>query len=632
MATVAALAASLCAAACTSSGSHAAERQAANAFLAAVGRRDVAAAAAATTAPPAARTALARSLAGLGAGARARFTVTAVTDAGGATAVDYRAGWQLPGTSTRWSYTGAVPVRRANGRWRVLWRPADIYPALRPGEHLVLQRSQPARGALEDSAGHALFTPTPVVRVGVERKLVTDLPALAAALAAVPQLQTTAAEITSAVAAAPPTDFVPVITLRRAVYEGIRSRIHDLPGTVFATDTMLLPPSPHFAEPLLGSVGPATAAQVAQSHGRLRPGDLTGIGGLQQALDRTLSGTAGVAVAAVRDDGVGSPRRVATVVVPRPGGPVRLTLDRALQTAAESALAGVRLPAAIVAVQRSTGRVLADADSVAAGYDLGLAGAFPAGSTFKIVTYAAAFTARPALTPATRIPCPATTTVDGRVFENENRFHYPPVPVSAAFGYSCNTSAIDTALSLPSDALGRAATALGLGARWTLPVTAFAGSLPAPAGATERAADAIGQGRVQVSPLLMALIAGAAATGTPARPSLLADRPVITGTALPAPLVVQAHHADAGDGAAAGRHRARPRRRGRRDRQDRHGRVRNRQPAPLALVVRRGARRRGVRRVRLRRRVLRRRRGAAGPPLPHRLSRAGGRGRALLTG
>ena len=219
---------------------------------------------------------------------------------------------------------------------------------------------------------------------------------------------------------------------------------------------------------------------------------------------------------------------------PKAGTPVRLTLDRTTQQAADHALSTTPQAAAVVAVQRSTGRVLADANTAATTYDYGLAGAFPPGSTFKLATWTAAFTAQPTLTPSSTVDCPATYTVDGRHFVNENKFSYPPIPISSAFGYSCNTSAIKEAMSLPRGAVAAAARSLGLGARWSLPVTAFAGSMPVPVGATEQAADGIGQGRVLASPLLMALIAGAASSGTPVRPTLLASAPVQKGTPLPA--------------------------------------------------------------------------------------------------
>lgn len=524
---------------CTSSSGPPPERTAAQHFLDAVAAGDAARAAALTSSPATAAAALKASLAGLGTGAKGTLHVSAVHSKGSRATVDFTAAWSLAGATSPWRYTGHLALVRSGKSWPVSWTPADLYPGLVTGTHLQVTHVAPARAAVNTRDGRPIFTTTPVVAVGIEPKLVKNLPALARTLAAIPRLQSTAAEIIAAVkAAANPTDFVPVITLRRSAYLPIRAEIHDLDGTVFRDETQLLPPSAHWGQPLLGTVGPATAELVQKSKGRLAAGDDTGLGGVQQALDAQLAGTAAVAVTAVNDVGT-TLRTLATVQPAKPGTPVTLTLDRATQQAAENTLAGLKLAATIVAVQRSTGRILADANSAAATYDLGLAAALPAGSTFKIATWAAAFTADPKLTPSSTVDCPATTTVDGRRFENENRFSYPPIPISSAFGYSCNTSAINEVMTLPVGALRASAAALGLGAPWTLPVTSFSGSLPLPATPTERAADAIGQGRVLVSPLLMALIAGAASSGQVVLPSLEAGVAPKAGSRLPASLVAR---------------------------------------------------------------------------------------------
>lgn len=524
-------------AACTGSSGPPAERTAAQKFLDAVGAGDATTAGALTSSPATATPALKADLAGLG--AKGTLHVSGVHTSGSRSTVDFTAAWTLPGATAPWRYTGQLGLSRPAKAWQVVWNPAEIHPGLVEGTHLQVAHVAPPRAALNTRDGRPVFADTPVVAIGIEPKLVKDLPALARTLAAVPQLQSTAAEITTAVkAAAHPTDFVPVITLRRSVYLPIRATIHDLDGTVFRDETQLLPPSAHWGQPLLGAVGPATAELVQKSQGRLAAGDDTGLGGLQQALESRLAGRAAIVVDAVNDVGT-TLKTLATVQPAEPGTPVTLTLDRATQQTAENALASIKQPATIVAVQRSTGRILADANSAATTYDLGLSAALPAGSTFKIATWAAAFTADPTLTPASTVACPATTTVDGRRFENENRFSYPPIPISAAFGYSCNTSAINEVMTLPAGALRASATALGLGASWALPVTSFPGSLPVPASQTERAADAIGQGRVLVSPLLMALMAGAASSGLVVTPSLEAGVAPKVSSRLPTSLVAK---------------------------------------------------------------------------------------------
>ena len=514
------------------------EQLAAQAYLTALGGGDSAGAAAATTDPTAARAAIERSLAGLGTGAKGSLTATGLANRQASTATaNYDAGWTLSGAG--WHYSASLPMVKQGDRWLVDWRPSDIQPALQSGQHLVVQRSQPARAALTDAHGQPLTTPTPVVVVGIDPATVTDLDSLAARLAAVPQLQSTAAEIVAAVRAAGKDQFVPIITLRRPAYEQIKPMIYSLPGTQFRTDTELLPPETGFARGLLGTVGQATKETIDASGGAVVAGDQVGLGGLQQALDKQLRGTPGLAVYAAADADGALGSRIATVRAPVPGKPVQLTLDTTTQRAADATLAAESRPAAIVVSQPSTGRILAVANSASAPGDIALTGQYPAGSTFKIVTYTAEFSQHPDRSQDTTAPCPSTITVDGRTFENENRFSHGTVSYQAAFGYSCNTTAIAVADALPNDAQYQAARALGLGASWKLPVDAFAGALPASATGTEKAAEAIGQGKVLVSPLLMAEIVGASATGRPITPSLLLDQPGTPGTPLPAALTAK---------------------------------------------------------------------------------------------
>ena len=510
------------------------EQQAAQAYLTALGAADAAAAAQQTTDAVAATAAISKSLTGLGgSGLSGELRVTGLVDRQPESATaNYDASWRLPGLSTPWKYTGSLPMVKQAENWRVRWDASAIHPNLAAGSHLTLKRSQPARAALQDATGAPLFTPTAVVTVGINPANVRDLSSLAVRLAAVPALQTTAGEITSAVNAAAKGQFVPVITLRRPVYEQVKAAIFDLPGTQFQSETRLLPPTSTFAKPLLGSVGPATAEIVEASQGQVKAGDTVGLSGLQRALDAQLRGTPGVEVYAASDADATLGAKLGTVTPPVAGKPVRLTLDSRLQTAADATLASESRPASIVALQPSTGKVLAVANSASAPGDIALTGQYPPGSTFKIATYTAAFQTDPALTPRTAVDCPATVTVNGRTFENENKFSHGRIPLTAAFGYSCNTTAISFGMKLPAGALAKAAASLGLGADWKLPVPAFSGSVPATATGTEQAAEAIGQGKVLVSPLLMASMAGAAASGVPAAPSLVADQQAKPGPAL----------------------------------------------------------------------------------------------------
>ena len=190
-------------------------------------------------------------------------------------------------------------------------------------------------------------------------------------------------------------------------------------------------------------------------------------------------------------------------------------------------------PAALVAVRPSTGEILAVANNEATTYEIGLAGRFPAGSTFKVVTATALLDAK-VVQPTSTVPCPGTTVVYGKEFENEDQFELGSVPLRTAFAKSCNTTFTSLSQRLDDAALGAAAARYGVGTGWALPVGSFGGSVPAPKDDTEKAADAIGQGRVEVSPLAMALVSAAVARGAAVTPSLLAGTPATPAAGAPA--------------------------------------------------------------------------------------------------
>jgi cell division protein FtsI/penicillin-binding protein 2 len=515
---------------CTATKEVPPEQIAAQTFLDSLGSGDSQKAAVQSTDAAAAAAAVKAHLAALGSTSKGVLQVTGLSGRTPdvATAA-FSASWSLPGTTAPWTYAGSLPLVKRNGKWLVSWQISDIHPQLAKGQHVLVKRIQPTRAALQDSAGVPLFTATPVVIVGVQQSRVTQLGTLAAQLASI--LTISATDIIASVKAARPNDFVSVITLRRSAYDRVKSRIHPLPGVVFREETRLLGPSSRFGQPLLGAVGQATKEIIDASSGRVAAGDVVGLSGLQRAFDGQLGGTAGIAIYAQDGDGsLGS--KLSTLVPAKPGKAVRLTLNRTAQAGAEAALASVTQAAVVVAVQPSTGAVLAVANGAGTAGNIAFDGQFPAGSTFKIVTYAAALTADPSFTPSTPVQCPATVNVGGRNFENHNKFSQGTIPIRAAFAYSCNTSAIKLATGLPAGALEKTATIFGVGAAWKLPVEAFSGSLPPPASATELAADSIGQGKVLVSPLLMASVAGAAASGTSRSPVLVAGEQAPAGTAL----------------------------------------------------------------------------------------------------
>jgi cell division protein FtsI/penicillin-binding protein 2 len=225
-----------------------------------------------------------------------------------------------------------------------------------------------------------------------------------------------------------------------------------------------------------------------------------------------------------------------------PGTPVTTTIDPATQHAAEAALARERKSAALVAVNASTGDVLAAVSVNSGGFDQAIDGGFPPGSTFKVITSTALITH--GLTPSSAASCPGTATVDGEVFHNAEG-EAPVSTLLQAFTESCNTAFIRLATGhLTAPDFPAAATMFGLGRTLDLGLVSFDGSVPQPSDEADLAATSIGQGRVLMSPLSMAMVAAAADTGTVRSPQLVVGGGSATGTAtsqLPSDVVSDLH-------------------------------------------------------------------------------------------
>lgn len=312
-----------------------------------------------------------------------------------------------------------------------------------------------------------------------------------------------------------------------ALREGLRlDRTRALPPRGQLLDRAgraLRPLSRDLAGNVLGDVGPAP-----RSTARVVQGEPTGLNGLERALDERLGGTAGGQVRLV--DAAGAPVQVLQDFPSARGTDVQTTLDADLQGAAERALVGLPARAALVAVDAPTGEVRAVANSPLRGLPPAFSSYAP-GSTFKIVTATAALQNGASL--QTPLDCPPTIAVGGRSFANYEGESLGRIDLLRAFTVSCNTAFIGLSRTLPGGALAAAARLYGFGRTDLLPFGAEGGSALEPAGPVEAAADAIGQGRVEASPLLMATVAAAVDDGTWRQPKL------VPGDAATTPLPAQ---------------------------------------------------------------------------------------------
>jgi cell division protein FtsI/penicillin-binding protein 2 len=430
--------------------------------------------------------------------------------------------WTLAGSEATWSTDGTARlVRGDDDLWRVRLEPAML--GLRKGERLDLATEAAPRAPILGAGGAPIVTERPVVRVGIDKTKVApeDQPAAARALAKLVDVD--ADSFLARVRAAGEKAFVEAIVLRKQDARTATSGIDGIDGAAAVADTLPLAPTREFARPILGSVGAVTAEIVKESDGAYQPGDEAGLSGLQQRYDERLRGTPGLVVRAVPSSG---DPRVLHRVEAVPGEPLRTTLDLGLQQSAEEILAGVAPASAIVAIQPSTGNILAAASGPgSAGYSTSTLGQYAPGSTFKIVSSLALL--RAGLTPDSPVSCPATTVVDGKTFKNYD--DYPQgglgrITLRQAVANSCNTAFITERDRV--DDLADAAAALGLGVDHDLGFPVFLGSVPQPSSETSQAASLIGQGQVLASPVAMAAVIGSVVHGATVVPRLIAEEKV----------------------------------------------------------------------------------------------------------
>ena len=444
--------------------------------------------------------------------------------------------------SDDWKYTVSAELKKSGDKWLTVWTPGLLVPELADGEVLSTAVHSPQRAEILGAGDAKLVTYRPVVNVGIDKPKLAAADPAASATKLAQLVGVDPAAYTQQVQAAGPEAFVTAITLREDGRTITDAQIAEIPGARSIRDFLPLAPTRTFARALLGTAAEANAEQIEKSGGTLKAGDTTGTGGLQQQYDAQLRGTDGVQVFAEKagltaeekqslpDEG----RRLLFQVEIKPGTPVKTTLDPNLQQLAEDVLAEVGPASAIVALRPSSGAVLAAASGPGSnGYNTAMLGQYAPGSTFKMVDSLAMI--RNGMTPDSKVECTPTLTVDGRTFKNAEG--YPEgslgsVTLRDAFAHSCNTAFIAARDSVSQAQLESAATSLGVAVEAPgLGAAAFLGSVPGEAEGTEHAASMIGQGKVLLSPLAAAVMAGSVAKGSPVSPILVLNAEAGTSAA-----------------------------------------------------------------------------------------------------
>lgn len=470
-----------------------------NGFAEALNRADAPAAAALTT-DPASADVLAKLYASLG--KDVRFEVSGVQRAEDAATFTLAATWKFgPEKATEWTYTTQGSAKAGGDDWKIQWDPATVAPGLDEGPlSYSTLGPQPAARVL-DRTGADLLTQHIVTLVDIAPG--ADVNTVAALLN--PVAPTITPESLIGELAAGKT--VTAVTLREEDLLPIQEQLAALPNVTLRPQTRLLATDRALTSPTLS--------------------------GLSELWQQRSDAAAGWAVSAQTASG---PRRVGGQDA-EPVGDISSTLDIAMQQAAENALAPLTTPAAIVAIQPSTGNLLAVAQNAPADAQgpIALTGLYPPGSTFKTVTVSAALQAGQ-VTPDSIIGCPGTENIEGRQIPNDDNFELGDVPLHTAFARSCNTTMGRLAVDLPPDGLTKAAAQLGLGIDYVAPgMTTVTGSVPVADTSALRVEEGIGQGKVTASPFGMALVAATLAHGSVPAPTIVQGEPGVPNST-PEPL------------------------------------------------------------------------------------------------
>ncbi|AKZ56251.1 Penicillin-binding protein [Streptomyces ambofaciens ATCC 23877] len=220
-------------------------------------------------------------------------------------------------------------------------------------------------------------------------------------------------------------------------------------------------------------------------------------------------------------------------------GKLETTLSAGVQAAAEKAVKRYG-ESSVVAVRPSTGEVLAVANNRADGFNAAFQGRVAPGSTMKIIT-AAMLIDNGVASMDDPAPCPPTATWQSQTFKNLTGMEPDEgATLAGTFMRSCNTGFIKLVDEEPltdSSLTAEAEERFGLGRDdWQTGIVSFDGRVPA-SGGPDRAANAIGQGQVQMNPLNMASVTATAITGAFRQPHLvppeLDDRQLATAKGLP---------------------------------------------------------------------------------------------------
>ncbi|MDG3014085.1 NTF2-like N-terminal transpeptidase domain-containing protein [Speluncibacter jeojiensis] len=439
-------------------------------FVSALNRHDVKAAAAMTDTPSAAQPVIQQLIDGL-APKNTNYQVEQVAPTGGNTgSFSLSADWDF-GQGRQWKYTTDGQLTQLSIGWRVSWSPQVLAPSLAPGDTVHEVRTDAAAPKVLDRTNAPILTEQTINKVLLDPAHMPDPVASTTELAniLVPVAPLITAQSLQQELADSKGKPITAVSLRDGDFAILGDRIRAVPGVVVQQGPQLIPVSGILSSPALD--------------------------GVKTYWQQSRDATAGWAVLINHQNG--SVSQVAGFQGPPPPD-VPTTLDSPLQFAAENAVASVGTPAVLVAMQPSTGAILAVAQNNQADAQgpIAFTGQYAPGLVFDALHEAAG-------------PAPAAP----GCADNVNAGHATPNSAQGGQGEDRPVSDKKCADPGPADSARSFARQLGLGVDFTVP------ALTAQTGKTDPNSE------ITATPFGMAVAAATIGKGSIPMPMLINGKP-----------------------------------------------------------------------------------------------------------
>jgi penicillin-binding protein 2 len=434
---------------------------------------------------------------------------------------------------------------------------ADQFRLLAEENRINIRLLPPSRGAIFDRNGQVIAQNVPSYRIVVVREDAGDVDKVIADLnKLVPLDPEDLARARAEMRRSPP--FLPITLADQISWEDISKvavNAPALPGiTAEVGLTRVYPERDSFAH-VVGYVGPVSdydLSRIEDPEPVLRiPRFQIGKVGLEAKQEGLLRGKAGAK--RVEVNATGRVMRELDRQEGQPGADLQLTVDSDLQAYVQARLG--RESASAVIMDCETGDLRAIASSPTfdpnlfvrgisvADYRMltqdpyrplaskSVQGAYPPGSTFKMITALAALEAGE-VSPEETVYCPGHLEVSGRRFHCWKRVGHGHVDLFNSLKQSCDVYYYDLALKVGIEKISAMAQRFGLGMKHDVPMSAVAAGLAPDKAWKQRvhkqdwligdtANASIGQGFMLASPLQLAVMTARIATGRDVSPRLV---------------------------------------------------------------------------------------------------------------